>query len=275
MGSTNPESRHAVHSGTQCEPADQWQPFTWNQPGHSKQSLGSFSTARKFGTTGNIQAGFWRLSVPDTGTKSVYSAPDGDEISVVIDGTATLTTVSNGETVRVGPGNVISCPKGLEVEWKYDAPFIKTYWCRWNGSRPSTDPPKKIQINHVNDNPAEWTPYRRADDKGGELVSGELYSIWSQGSTGSLRSGIWRSGRGIASTNVEPDGRMVNPYIGATGDETMLLLEGQVDIVEQNGKKHSFRAGDAFGLSAGMHVTWISKAPFVRKLWVITNDWVQ
>lgn len=58
---------------------------------------------------------------------------------------------------------------------------------------------------------------------------------------------------------------MVNPYVGATGDETMLLLEGEVEIIEtESGKKHLFRAGDAFGLSAGMHVTWISRAPFTR-----------
>ena len=50
---------------------------------------------------------------------------------------------------------------------------------------------------------------------------------------------------------------MVNPYVGATGDETMLLLEGEVEIIEkESGKRHLFRAGDAFGLSAGMHVTW-------------------
>lgn len=274
MGSIGAETRRTVHSGTQCEPADQWKPFTWNEPRHGQQTLGSFTTARKFGTTGNIQAGFWRLTVTEPAMRSIYSSPDGDEISVVIDGTATLTTVSSGEKISVGPGSIVSCPKGVEVEWRYDAPYIKTYWCRWNASQALADPPMKVQVNHVNDNPTKWTPYRRADDKGGELVSGELYSIWSHGSTGSLKSGIWRSGRGIPSTNVEPDGRMVNPYIGATGDETMLLLEGEVDIVEaESGKKHSFRAGDAFGLSAGMHVTWISKAPFVRKLWVITNDW--
>ena len=103
-------------------------------------------------------------------------------------------------------------------------------------------------------------------------MSGELYIIRKSGSTGSMMSGIWRAGRGIPSTNVEPDGRMVNPYIGATGDETMLVLEGEIEIVEENGKKHLFRAGDPLGLTSGMPVTWVSRAPFTRKFWIITRD---
>lgn len=281
MGSITPASRHTVHSGSQCPPNTSWNPFSWHEPNHGPQSLGEFTLARAFGTTGDIKAGFWRLCLPDSNSlKSSYSSPDGDEISVIIDGTASLTVVPTGEKYRVGPGDIVSCPKGLEVEWEYDGPYIKKYWCRWNGTSRATSSaaaaaaPTKIQINNINDNPKQWTPYRRSDGENGELVSGELYMIWSAGSTGSLKSGIWRSGRGIPSTNVEEDGRMVNPYVGATGDETMLLLEGEVDIIEtESGKVHNFRAGDAFGLSAGMHVTWISRAPFVRKLWVITNDW--
>lgn len=202
-----------------------------------------------------------------------YSSPMGDETAVVIDGTAELTVSATGARHTIGPGSIISTPQGLEVDWKIDAPHLKTFWVIWNGSSHVANPPTDLKINHINDNPEKWTPYTRSDAKGGELVSGELYMIRDTGSTGFMISGIWRAGRGIPSTNVEPDGRMVNPYIGATGDETMLLLEGEVEIIEtDSGKKHLFRAGDALALSSGMHVTWISRAPFTRKLWVITRD---
>ena len=197
----------------------------------------------------------------------------GDETAVIIDGTADITVRSSGQKHSIGPGSIISTPMGLETEWAIDAPYLKTFWANWRGTVPVADAPTDLKINHINDNPPEWIPYSRSDAKGGELVSGELYMIRDTASAGSLKSGIWRAGRGIPSTNVEADGRMENPYIGATGDETMLLLEGDVEIIEkESGKRHLFRAGDAFGLTSGMHVTWVSRAPFTRKLWVITRD---
>ena len=79
--------------------------------------------------------------------------------------------------------------------------------------------------------------------------------------------------RSIAATNLKPCGEMMTPYTGVLGDETMFLLEGEVEIIETvSGKRHSFRAGDVVGLSSGMHITWVSKGPFVKKLWVITRD---
>jgi uncharacterized cupin superfamily protein len=88
-----------------------------------------------------------------------------------------------------------------------------------------------------------------------------------------MMSGIWRSGKGIAGTNVDVRGTLMTPYTGVLGDETILLLEGEVDVVETlTGKKHSFRAGDVIGLSSGMHITWTSRGPFSKKLWVISND---
>lgn len=275
------KTRHAVHYGAQCPPSSDWAPFRWEEPGHGEQVFGEFTLARSFGTTGNLRAGFWRVAPTSQGNpfadsskaKMVYSAPSGDEIACVVDGTATLTVVSTGQRYNIGPGSIVSCPKGLTVEWEFEPPFFKKYWCSWNASSLSPAPPTEVKLNHVNDNPEKWTPYRRIDPEQGELISGELYSIWNNGSTGSLKCGVWRSGRGVPSTNGDADGKMVNPYTGATGDETMLLLEGEVDIIEtESGKHHLFRAGDAFGLSAGMHVTWISRAPFVRKLWMITRD---
>lgn len=273
------ESSHIIHGGIQAPPPSQWIPFDWEEPKLGKQVHGEVTYARKFGTTGNLTSGFWRTGPTSPGAnpngshKITYSAPLGEETACIIDGTATLTVVATGEKYAVGPGSVISSPKGLEVTWEIDAPFFKKYWCIWNGSQMTSSPPANLKISHVSDAPAEWTEYRFTEPREGSLVAGELYFIRNGGCTGNMLSGIWRSGKGIAGSDVDGAGTLTTPYTGVLGDETILLLEGEVDITEtESGKKHHFKAGDAIGLTSGMHITWVSKGPFTKKLWVITRD---
>ncbi|KAF2855532.1 hypothetical protein T440DRAFT_535548 [Plenodomus tracheiphilus IPT5] len=270
---------HVIHGGKQASPASIWTPFEWEEPKLGKQVHGEVTIARTFGTSGNLTSGFWRTGATSTGANAngshslIYSAPLGDETSCVIDGSATLTVVSTGKKYTVGPGAIISLPKGLEVQWEIDAPSFKKYWCIWNGTKNTASPPTDILINNVSDSTPEWTEYAFTEPKEGNLVAGELYYIRNGGSTGTMLSGVWRSGKGIVGSDVDAQGTMTTPYTGVLGDETILLLEGEVDIVEtDSGKKHSFRAGDAIGLTSGMHITWISKGPFSKKLWVITRD---
>jgi uncharacterized cupin superfamily protein len=234
---------------------------------------------REFGVSGNLSAGFWRTGPTSPGGSQdgshriVYSAPLGDETACVLEGCATLTVKSTGQKYRVSPGTVISSPKNLEVLWEIEGPYFKKYWCIFNGTEATANPPKDLKITNINDNPAEWQPYSFTEPKEGALTKGELYFIREGGSTGTMLSGVWRSGKGIADSDVQPTGELVTPYTGVLGDETILLLEGEVDVVETlTGKKHSFRAGDVIGLSSGMHITWTSKGPFSKKLWVITRD---
>ncbi|KAF5023561.1 hypothetical protein F66182_4374 [Fusarium sp. NRRL 66182] len=272
---------HMIHGGKQAAPASAWTPFVWEEPKLGKQTHGEVTVARAFGTSGDLSSGFWRTGATSPGAKAdgshslTYSSPLGDETACVIDGSATLTVVSTGNKYTVGPGSIISSPRGLEVEWQIDAPFFKKYWCIWNGTKAAASPPTDLSINHVSDSP-EWVDYNFTEPKEGHLVAGELYFIRSRGSTGSMLSGVWRSGKGIAASYLDADGTMTTPYTGVLGDETILLLEGEVDIVEtESGKKHSFRAGDAIGLTSGMHITWTSRGPFTKKLWVITRDEVE
>ncbi|KAK7403437.1 hypothetical protein QQX98_010803 [Neonectria punicea] len=270
---------HVVHGGQQAPPASKWTPFEWVEPKLGIQTHGEVTIARAFGTSGELSSGFWRTGPNSPGARSdgshhlIYSSPLGDELACVIDGSATLTVVSTGEKYQIGPGTVVSSPKGLEVQWEIDAPFFKKFWCIWNGTKPSTNPPTSLQINHVSENPAEWVDYHFTEPKEGDLVAGELYFIRSGGSTGTMLSGVWRSGKGISGSDVDEHGALKTPYTGVLGDETILLLEGEVDIIEtESGTKHSFKAGDAIGLTSGMHITWTSKGPFSKKLWVITRD---
>jgi uncharacterized cupin superfamily protein len=53
----------------------------------------------------------------------------------------------------------------------------------------------------------------------------------------------------------------------------MLLLEGRAHLrVDETGEEFDFRAGDVIALPSGLHCTWTSEAPFVKKFWVITNE---
>ena len=193
MNSHYPE-KHVVHNGTQCPPSNEWEPSVWEEPKLGKQVFGEITFSRKFGTTGSISSGFWRVAPTSPGVQfdkskkahMAYSSPMGDETAVVIDGTAELTVRSTGEKHPVGPGSIISTPKHLEVDWAIDAPYFKTFWVIWNGSSPVADASKDLKLNNVNDNPDKWTPYSRSDANGGTLTSGELCMIRDSGSTGEI-----------------------------------------------------------------------------------------
>lgn len=270
---------HVVHGSTQDVPKDQWVPFEWEEPRLGRQVYGEIAVVRPHGTAGNLMAGFWRAGPTSPGAekdgsmRAIYSAPLGDEFAAVLDGCATLTVRATGKRHRVAPGSIICSPKGVEVLWEFEAPAFKKYWCIFDGSHPRANAPKDLLIANVNDNPRDWQDYHFTEPKEGPLVAGELIFIRESGSTSTTMCGLWRSGKGIAGSDVDASGRMVTPYTGTLGDETILLLEGEVDVVETlTGKKHSFRAGDVIGLSSGMHVTWTSKGPFSKKFWVITKD---
>ena len=273
---------HIVHGGTQDLPHSAWSPFAWDEPGVGQSVQGEIAVIRPAGTSGTLMAGFWRTgpttpgSANDGSHRFVYSSPLGDETACVIDGTATLTVQATGQRYRVAPGSIISQPKNLAVLWEVDGPNFKKYWCIFNGAKANAQAPRDLLISNVSDNPPDWQAYHFTEPAEGPLVAGELIFIRNGGSTGKFMSGLWRSGKGIPGSDVDPTGRMRTAYTGTLGDETILLLEGEVEVVETlSGRRHVFRAGDVIGLSSGMHVTWTSKGPFSKKLWVITRDNVQ
>lgn len=271
--------RRKVHGGVSCPPASAWTAFEWLEPRLGLQTHGEITVIRTHGTSGNLTAGFWRTHANAPGANRdgthavVYSAPLGDETACVIDGTATLTIAATGEQFRIGPGDVVSSPKGLEVHWRIDGPSFKKYWCIFDGTQPAANPPQALKITSINDNPPAWQAYHFTEPKEGPLVAGELYFIREGGATGTMLSGVWRSGKGIAGSIVDANGAMTTAYTGVLGDETILLLEGEVNVTETDtGRVHHFRAGDVIGLSSGQHITWTSRGPFSKKLWVITRD---
>ncbi|GAD93038.1 hypothetical protein NECHADRAFT_75443 [Paecilomyces variotii No. 5] len=117
----------------------------------------------------------------------------------------------------------------------------------------------------MNDNSSKWEEYHFTEPKEGPQVAGELYHPYS-GSTGTMLGGIWRLGNGIAGTNMDGEGTLVTLYTGVLGDETVFLLEGEVEVAETE-------CSEAF-LPRWRHNwtllwnSWMTKGPLTQKLWV-------
>ena len=92
----------------------------------------------------------------------------------------------------------------------------------FDGPNPTGAKSDDLIIANVNDNPDTWTPYDFTEPLEGDLTKGELVILRPEGSSGTVLSGLWRSGKGIAGS--EPDGTLVTPYTGTLGDETILLV---------------------------------------------------
>lgn len=215
--------RYAVHGGVQNEPNEKWLPFEWVEPRFGMQVHGEYVVTRPEGMSGSLSAGFWRTGPTAPGATAdgshtiVYSSPLGDEVACVIDGTAVLTVLSTGKRYKVGPGSIINSPKGLEVQWEIEGPSFKKWWCIWNGSEPTSNPPQDLLISHTSDNPADWLEYHFDEPAEGPLVAGELYFLRSGGSTGTMMSGVWRSGKGIAGSDVDEKGALKTPLYRRAG----------------------------------------------------------
>jgi uncharacterized cupin superfamily protein len=258
-------------------PDEGWVPFAWTEPVHGPQEKGEVLVIRPGGTAGgDHKAGLWRTGkgiagCEDDGSCFVrYSAPDADETVVILEGSVEVTVTTSGRKYRLEAGSIMSHPKGLDLTWDIRGPYLKKFWVLWDSPHPGT-PGADVHVSHVSAEPADWTPFTwhepAAQD---DLTCGELFFIRDTGATGTLLTGLWRTGRGIPGCGV--DGSSTVPYTAPLGDETMLLIEGNVHMVnEETGEEYDFRAGDVICLPSGLPIRWTSKAPYVKKFFLITN----
>ncbi len=74
--------------------------------------------------------------------------------------------------------------------------------------------------------------------------------------TGQLDAGVWEC---------EPNRHVIEaaPY-----DEFVYLLQGHIDVIDDDGGVQTFKAGDSFLMPRGCQCTWDVKEP-VRKLYVV------
>lgn len=267
-----------VYAGDSNPAKHEWVAFEWEEPALGRTEVqGEIAVFRPEGTSGNLTSGFWRYHAGAPGANAdgsgtvVWSSPLGDECAVVLEGSAVITVKQTGRQYEVGPGSIVYEPKGLEQSWEITGPYFKKFWTIWDGTDATGVQRDDLIVANVNDNPQVWTPYEFTEPLEGPLTKGELVILRPDGTAGTLLSGLWRSGRGIAGG--AEDGTLVTPYTGTLGDETILLLEGEVHVRnDETGEEWEFRAGDVIALPSGVHVTWTSKGPFVKKFWVITKD---
>lgn len=253
-----------------------WTPFDWEDPLHGPQSKGEVVTIRTGGATGGtVASGLWRTGAGiagcnDDGTCDIeYSAPLGDETMVLLEGSAEVLETKSGKKHHFKAGDILAHPKHVDLKWHVNGPFLKKFWTIWDAPIEGTKS-DSLFVGNINDNPADWTPFSWDEPGKGSQTAGELTLVRKTGSTGALQVGLWRSGRGLP--GAAPDGSVTFEYSAPLGDEAVLVVEGEIKIVEhENGETHHFKGGDIFALPSGLKVTWTSEAPFVKVFFVITN----
>jgi uncharacterized cupin superfamily protein len=274
MGQASAEPTKKFFTGGSPEATD-WSPYEWDDPIHGHQVIGETAVIRDGGTMGTHVAGFWRSGPglpgcgPDGSCRMPYSAAHGDETIVVLEGEATITVTATGRQHHLTRGSILCHPKNVDLVWDITSPSFKRFTALWDSAKEAT-PMHDVIIGNIDDNPETWAAYQWDEPAEGPQVAGELYFVRATGSTGTLLTGIWRCGPGVAGS--EADGSLSVPYTSPLGDETELILEGRVHVRDSDtGEEREFGPGDIIGVCAGHHVTWSALTP-VKKLWVITHE---
>ncbi len=109
----------------------------------------------------------------------------------------------------------------------------------------------------------DFVPFEYFEPGQGMVQFGEIHPIRAGGSgDGTLLAGIWR----IQDSCTSP------VYTSFAGDETFLVLEGEVTIkLLDTGEEKHLKAGDVGAWFKGMRTQWTFKAPF-KKLVVVAHD---
>lgn len=127
---------------------------------------------------------------------------------------------------------------------------------------------RRLLVGSRNDNPTLWTPFAWDDPLPGAQTKGELTVIRPLGTSGSLAAGLWRTGHHIA--GCDADGSCQIDYSAPLGDETMVILEGTVQITETaSGRKHRVGAGSILSHPKHVDLHWDIEGPFLKKFWLI------
>ena len=267
-----------IYVGTRNLNPPNWTPFEWEDPLHGPQVKGEVVVIRPQGTSGSLTAGLWRTGyeIPgceaDGSCRIKYSAPLGDETMVILEGSVQITETATGRKHQIEAGSILSHPKGVDLYWEISRPFLKKFWILWDSPNAATTE-DHLYVANVSDNPSHWKPFEWVEPDYGAQTCGEAHIIRGTGSTGTYMCGLWRTGVGIP--GCAPDGTAAFRYSAPLGDETILLLEGQAEVVnEETGEKHDLKAGDVIALPSGLPVRWTSKSPFLKKFWVITKETV-
>lgn len=238
--------------------SNKWTLFEWDDPSTGKGARGEVVVLQNYTTSGDFATGFWRLfssspgAEPDGSHDFVFPTTAGDDITWVLEGSATITVVPTHEKYVVTPGSIFSTPQGLPLRIQTSSPAFKTAWLSWQGSHSADQPPTSLLVNHVHDDPIQWSTHATDTPEGRRLPMDRFYPMWTSGTSGHLTSYLGRSDGSSESRTIR--------YINEKTDETIYLIEGTVQVVEEaSGVVHKFQRGNTIGLRKGVSITWVSE----------------
>jgi polyvinyl alcohol dehydrogenase (cytochrome) len=181
-----------------------------------------------------------------------FSDYPGDELVIVVSGSATLTDESSGKSMTFGPGDMFLVPKGWRGRWSNDGLYreLIVLGSGWNVALSGeavasgvTTPQAVMRIN-PKDIPAALL----------HTVTGYGEFIRSLKST-PLRAMRFHSGDYDVMLAEAPQGGAYrfsrNPH-----EEFVYVVSGTATLVDGNGARASFRSGDAFVVTETFKGDW-------------------
>jgi len=199
-------------------------------------------------SAGTVTSGFWDCTAFET----VLAPYPVDEFMILLEGTVNIID-ANGSQYDFHAGQSFVLPKGLECIWKQTG-FVRKFYFIFDQSSaaavPGQDALKPILVNP--DMALDSMSGLNAEDFIGALPEMSIKLAY-QDSTGQLDVGVWES---------TPMTR-VPGTIGRS--EVMHIIEGRGEVVNGDGVRHTFNAGDTFIVPVGMGYQWQSTEP-VKKI---------
>jgi uncharacterized cupin superfamily protein len=188
-----------------------------------------------------MSCGLWRR-VPEIGTLALPF----DEIMLFTDGDVEVTP-EGGETLRVGPGDILAAPNGSSSVWHSLSP-VRKFWAVHHGDAEG----QAVRTVRGSDS-LDWQPSSvPADD--GFAPGRELVAFTS----GSFSTGLWERDRS--------DRDFERAF-----DEVSIILEGESDVTTESGETIHLAPGDVFITPKGSRGHWRFDER-VRKFWAIYDS---
>ena len=224
---------------------------TWDPIAAEELSAGNpIQRAREYFQTseGAITSGFWDCTAFETHL-APYSV---NEFMILLEGSVFIID-ANGTQYDFHAGQSFVIPKGLNCIWKQTG-LVRKFYVIFDDPSAATAADqqsiKPILINH--DMALEGMTGLKAEDFVGELPTMSIRLAY-QDPTGQFDVGVWES---AAMTRVPAT-------IGRS--ELMHILQGSGEIVNGDGIRFAFNAGDTFMVPIGMGYQWDSKE-LVKKI---------
>ena len=116
--------------------------------------------------------------------------------------------------------------------------------------------PSKNIFHRGNVNEGTFAPFQYDEPGMPPQTFGDISTVRMEGSDGTtLAVGLWV----VKESSTSPI------YTSQLGDETFLVLEGEVDVHDlDTGEVHHFKKGDFCSWSKGMRTRWTIRGPFKK-----------